>query len=253
MRMDCEMTQCVAARRYNFNEGKMNIHELSSTFDKSQISWRAQSVTKDGKKAMALAYIDARDVMRRLDEVVGVAGWQCRYTSSDKKTICEIGIKIADEWIWKANGAGDTDIEAEKGAISDAFKRAAVMWGIGRYLYDLDAPWVPCSSYERSGKHVWQSWTDDPWKYIKNPPKPDIPKAAKKEEAQLPNLSGRAAIAILTFNECQTQKRYNKLKASGQSLHQELMDAEDFKNADNLKQAMENAELRAKKTNPYQE
>jgi hypothetical protein len=40
------------------------------------------------------------------------------------------------------NGAGDSDVEAEKGAISDAFKRAAVKWGIGRYLYDLDSPWV---------------------------------------------------------------------------------------------------------------
>jgi hypothetical protein len=33
-------------------------------------------------------------------------------------------------------------MEAEKGALSDAFKRAAVRWGIGRYLYDTDSPWV---------------------------------------------------------------------------------------------------------------
>jgi hypothetical protein len=46
------------------------------------------------------------------------------------------------EWVWKANGAGNSDVEAEKGACSDAFKRAAVLWGIGRYLYDLDSPWV---------------------------------------------------------------------------------------------------------------
>ena len=44
--------------------------------------------------------------------------------------------------MWKADGAGQTDMEAEKGALSDALKRAAVRWGIGRYLYDLKAPWI---------------------------------------------------------------------------------------------------------------
>lgn len=91
---------------------------------------------------MALAYIDARDVMERLDAVCGPGGWQCSYPHANGKTVCSIGIKVGDEWIWKANGAGDTDFEAEKGALSDAFKRAAVMWGIGRYLYDVASPWV---------------------------------------------------------------------------------------------------------------
>jgi len=144
--------------------------------DKDAISWRAQSVTKDGTKAMALAYIDARDVMRRLDDVCGPAGWQCRYPHAGAKTICEVGIKIGDEWVWKANGAGDTDIEAEKGAISDAFKRAAVLWGIGRYLYDMPAPWVPCETSEYNGKKQWKRWAEDPWKFVKGqstPPRDD--------------------------------------------------------------------------------
>jgi hypothetical protein len=42
----------------------------------------------------------------------------------------------------KADGAGDTDVEPEKGALSDAFKRAAVRWGIGRYLYGIGPVWV---------------------------------------------------------------------------------------------------------------
>ena len=91
---------------------------------------------------MALAYIDSRDVQDRLDQVCGPAGWQCRYPHAGQKTVCEIGIRVGNEWIWKADGAGDSDVEAEKGALSDAFKRAAVKWGIGRYLYDLDSPWV---------------------------------------------------------------------------------------------------------------
>lgn len=145
---------------------------LFAEFPKDAISWRAQSVTKDGTKAMALAYIDARDVMDRLDSVCGAADWQCDYPHAGAKTVCRIGIKIGDEWVWKANGAGDTDIESEKGALSDAFKRAAVLWGIGRYLYDLETPWVPCEAYENEyqgkKKWVWKRWTADPWSFVRS-------------------------------------------------------------------------------------
>ncbi len=91
-----------------------------------------------------LAYVDARYVMDRLDEVCGPENWQCRYDWSDgKRLVCTIGIREiagAMEWIWKANGAGETDIEGEKGAFSDAFKRAAVLFGIARDLYRLQPP-----------------------------------------------------------------------------------------------------------------
>lgn len=99
---------------------------------------------------MALAFIDARDVMERLDSVVGCAGWQCSYPHANGKTVCRIEIKIDGEWIGKEDGAGDTDVEAEKGALSDAFKRAAVRWGIGRYLYDMPSPWVEIEPIGRS-------------------------------------------------------------------------------------------------------
>lgn len=136
----------------------MNLADLRKPFPPDRISWRVGSTTKDKTKGMALAYIDARDVQDRLDEICGVEGWQCRYVPMhDKKTVCEIGISIYrqqngntlgppqpgfSEWIWKSDGAGDSDIEAEKGALSDAFKRAAVRWGVGRYLYDIESPWV---------------------------------------------------------------------------------------------------------------
>lgn len=116
--------------------------KLASPLPPEKVSWRIGQKAKNGPRAMALAYIDARDVMERLDQVCGPQGWQATYPHANGKTVCSIGIKVGDEWVWKANGAGDTDIEAEKGALSDAFKRAAVMWGIGRYLYDVEAPWV---------------------------------------------------------------------------------------------------------------
>lgn len=131
----------------------MDIKRLFDPFPARSISWRVGVTTKDKTKGIALAYIDARDVMQRLDDVCGVAGWQCRYPWAEgKKLVCEIGIKIESEWLYKANGCGDTDVEAEKGAMSDAFKRAAVLWGIGRYLYDLPNSWVPIEAFGNSYK-----------------------------------------------------------------------------------------------------
>ena len=53
----------------------------------------------------------------------------------DGRTVCELSLKINGVWITKTDGAGDTNIEGEKGGLSDAFKRAAVKFGVGRYLY----------------------------------------------------------------------------------------------------------------------
>ena len=53
-----------------------DLQMLASPFPKEDVHWRAQTVTRDGSKALALAYLDARDVMVRLDEVCGADGWQ---------------------------------------------------------------------------------------------------------------------------------------------------------------------------------
>lgn len=125
--------------------------KLAAPFPPDRVSWRVGPTNKDKTKGMALAYIDARDVMARLDEVCGPAGWQNDYPHADAvKTVCRIGIKVGDEWIWKADGAGDTDMEAAKGSLSDAFKRAAVRWGVGRYLYDSASPWVEIEQHGKS-------------------------------------------------------------------------------------------------------
>lgn len=157
----------------------MNLARLKEPFPREDVQWRAQTVTKSGDKALALAYFDARAAMDRLDEVCGPENWQCRYLWSPdaKKTVCEIGIRMdAGDWVWKADGAGDSDVEAEKGALSDAFKRAAVKWGVGRYLYDLPQLWVPCETY--NGR--FSKFTVDPWTLVRNPrpPQQQPPSAA---------------------------------------------------------------------------
>ncbi len=144
---------------------------LKAPFEQSQISWRAQTVTeRNGKTyALALAYIDQRDVQNRLDAVCGEENWQNKYSHAGDKTICDIAIKCGNEWIWKADGAGDTDVEAEKGAMSDAFKRAAVKWGIGRYLYqdNFKGVWVECEAKKDGAKWRFVKFIGDPWDKVK--------------------------------------------------------------------------------------
>jgi hypothetical protein len=131
------------------NPCEIVLKKLAAPFPPNRVSWRVGSTNGPKTDGMALAYIDARDVMERLDSIFGI-NWQCRYSHAEAKTVCEIGIKVGDEWIWRSDGAGNSDVEAEKGALSDAFKRAAVRWGVGRYLYDIESPWVKIEQKGRS-------------------------------------------------------------------------------------------------------
>lgn len=109
--------------------------------------WKIQAKSKDGKTGSYVAYIDARDVENLLDEAVGVGNWQDDYKTVGNHLVAGIGIKIENEWIWKYDTGTESDFEKEKGLFSDAFKRAAVKWGIGRFLYDLEIVRLPLNSF----------------------------------------------------------------------------------------------------------
>lgn len=124
---------------------------LAEPFDPFEIEWRVQRAgVSNGKKwAMVLAYVTNRAIMERLDTVFGIGGWQNVYQElSDGGMLCGISAKLpindgqAFEWVTKFDGAEQTQVEAVKGGLSGAMKRAAVQWGIGRYLYKLDTTFV---------------------------------------------------------------------------------------------------------------
>lgn len=118
------------------------LKQLKDPFDPKFVKWRIGQVTKDGKKASALAYLDAREVYKRLDDVCGIGGWQDKLIEINGGFVCELSIKIDGEWITKSDSADFTDIESIKGGASSALKRAAAVWGIGRYLYYLPNVWA---------------------------------------------------------------------------------------------------------------
>lgn len=108
---------------------------LKKLAEPTEYWWRLQSA-KNGR-ATLVAYIDARQVQEVLDSVVRPENWQSDFKIVGGELFGGIGIKINQEWIWKWDVGVESNVDKEKGRVSDAYKRAAVHWGIGRFLYSL--------------------------------------------------------------------------------------------------------------------
>ncbi|HEY9766489.1 MAG TPA: Rad52/Rad22 family DNA repair protein, partial [Chroococcales cyanobacterium] len=116
---------------------------------------------RDGKMfGRAFAYIDARAVFDRLDETVGPDNWESHLERLAPGTfLCRLtvlGVTRSD-----VGTAGEQEKEKEKSGASDAIKRAAVQFGIARYLYQRDLPAV---CLEKNGNE-WvlpQGWRPKP-------------------------------------------------------------------------------------------
>jgi len=118
---------------------------LSRPFDPREVEVKVQAVNKDRTRAQVVAYVDARTVLDRLDEVVGPTGWSDTYevltngTDADGRRLVEVKCSLTVLGVSKEDvGEGDS----LKAAFSDALKRAAVKFGIGRYLYRLPKVWA---------------------------------------------------------------------------------------------------------------
>jgi hypothetical protein len=125
---------------------------LAAPFDPREVRFKPGVVS--GNRALALAFVDARVIQDRLDEVLGVTGWQDEYEClPDGSVVCRLRLRLGDEWITKMDVGGQSEQPDEgdrrKAAFSDALKRAAVKFGIGRYLYRLPAQWVDYDSHKR--------------------------------------------------------------------------------------------------------
>lgn len=123
--------------------------ELSKPFDPKEVELKVQSTSKDRKRGLVVAYVDARAVLDRLDEVVGPGGWSDSYRlladlKDESGRRVEVACALTVLGITKEDvGEGDT----LKAAYSDALKRAAVKFGVGRYLYRLPKVWADLDEF----------------------------------------------------------------------------------------------------------
>lgn len=123
----------------------MNFRSLKA----DEIDVRVGQCTENG--VSLLLYKDARVDANILDETYGNNGWACRFYECKGNLFCSVGILIyrlnddnttISEWVWKDDCGAPSNMEAEKGEASDAFKRACFKWGLGRELYTAPRIWV---------------------------------------------------------------------------------------------------------------
>lgn len=178
---------------------------LAEFFPPEDLEWRigqANTNRNGGITATVLAYLTNRAIMDRLDAVVGPDRWKNEYrtfpSAEQDGMMCGISILMPDgEWVTKWDAAPVTKVEPIKGAMSDSMKRAAVHWGIGRYLYDLPKGWANISEggthYAKTKEGVVFHW-DAPavpaafWPAGYTPPKSKPPTRSSEQQDEYPPL-----------------------------------------------------------------
>ena len=117
---------------------------------KIPFKWRVQSFSKYKAQATCVSYIDSRDVQDILD---ASCVWSDRYYSEGGLLFCEITI-YADSREYKRTDTGsESNVDKQKGHSSDAFKRAAVKFGVGRFLYSQPMQYVTSDAIKTNGNY----------------------------------------------------------------------------------------------------
>lgn len=141
----------------------MNLSKLAEPFPDEDIEWRVSHAGRgsNGIFCLVVAYITARAIQERLDKVCGPYGWrneEPRMIEVNGKVSAFAGgisIKVGEEWVTKWDVSEPTAIEPAKGGFSGAMKRAGAQWGIGRYLYHLDATFAEVTQDNKRNARGW--------------------------------------------------------------------------------------------------
>jgi len=143
-----------------------DLKELAARFPNDSIEWRVSrsGMSRGEVYCIVLAYITARAIQERLDDVCGPDGWrneEPRVIDVNGKAAFVGGISIRDQvaipsgWITKWDVSEPTNIEPAKGGFSGAMKRAGAQWGIGRYLYYLPETFAETTQTKQTNSSVW--------------------------------------------------------------------------------------------------
>ncbi len=140
------------------------LEALAKPFHPSLVRWRVPENTigtrlRDKRRfGRALAYLDARAIIDRLNEVLG-ENWSSSLTpvTEDGQVtgfLCALTLTFPDGTSATRTDIGHVDLNlsgdtALKAGASDALRRAAVQFGVGQYLYSLEMPQVEVDSSGR--------------------------------------------------------------------------------------------------------
>lgn len=184
--------------------------QLAAPFPAHLVQWKPGAFSRDKKRALMMAHLDARAVMDRLDALCPEAwsfDWEPVHgtevpTAKGRLTI--LGVTRCDVGV---GDAGDSFNAKMKGAVSDALKRCAVHFGVGRYLYDLP--------------RTWADWDADKRQPVQTP---TLPEWAKPDREQSPGgahlVQAMEQLRYELPEDLDLQREvYKHLKAALSSLH----------------------------------
>jgi len=128
-----------------------DIEILSAPFDEKTLGVKLQSYSKDRTRASLVCYLQHTDVYHRIEAVD--PGWKSEILDvSYLGEACFTRMRLTIKGVSRENaGEGDDP----KSSASDAIKRCAMLFGVGRYLYDAETVWVPFDEQ----KDRFRTWT----------------------------------------------------------------------------------------------
>jgi hypothetical protein len=132
--------------------------ELEIPFPAHQVQWRVTNTSNDKKRGQIMPYADPRAYTDRLNALFTPQGWTRNYRVETMNNITRIKkgeaivsgkvlvtCTVTIHGLGEHSGTGEEWADDDNGmtaADAQAFKRACSCFGLGRYFYHFQPPWV---------------------------------------------------------------------------------------------------------------
>jgi hypothetical protein len=139
--------------------------EMEVPFPAHQVQWRVTNTSNDKRRGQIVPYADPRAYTDRLNALFTPQGWTRNYRVETMNNITRVkkgesivSGKVLVTCTVTINGLGEHSGTGEEWADDDngmtaadaqAFKRACSCFGLGRYLYHFQPPWVDLDEHRQ--------------------------------------------------------------------------------------------------------
>ncbi|KAB2499841.1 hypothetical protein F8158_09720 [Bacillus cereus] len=176
------------------------MESLQAEFPVEQLGWKIINTFESQGRFFAFVapFVDARSIQDRFDEVFGIDNWQVSYEKwGEKATKCTISVFLNERWISKEDGSEESDYSSVKGGFSNSLKRAAVLWGVGRYLYNIKPTKVELSTRSNGPNSIYVSYQKKGYYFI---PPTMLQQKHKQGSSKKEPSNGQVSLGVLIQN-----------------------------------------------------
>lgn len=144
---------------------KSFLADLEAPFPPELVQWRVTNTSNDKKRGQIIAYADPRAYTDRLNHLFSPLGWTRNYHVETMNNITRmkkgeaivtgkvlVTCTVTINGIGEHSGTGEEWADDDNGMTSadaQAFKRACSCFGLGRYFYYFQAPWVDLDEHRQ--------------------------------------------------------------------------------------------------------